>query len=261
MTPKQATQLLFQAVVVTGKLSDAEAALAAGADPNARDDQLYTPLHLAARGGNTDLARLLIDKGADPNAKDDDHRTPLHLAVLSGHTDLARLLIEKGVDVNAKNRWQQTPLHGAASSGHTDAGRLLIDKGADPTARDDEQRTPRQYAVSAGYADLARLLTEKGADVQKPDSAGADFAGRLGKRPSTQTLNARDDLLAELERIEDRDTPTISGMAPNKLISVNELIGHIRNQTPIGQKMVRLHEDVLRTSREPKPGNPQGRTP
>lgn len=127
MTPQEATNKLFEAAK-TGNVSDAEAALAAGADPNARDDLQRTPLHWATMNGygQTDLARLLLDKGTDVNAKTGSRQlTPLHFAVTYSYTDLARMLIEKGADPNAKNDYGMTPLDWAAIDGHTDLVKLL----------------------------------------------------------------------------------------------------------------------------------------
>src|SRR6202021_769318 len=53
-----ATYKLFDAAQ-SGSFSDAEAALAAGADPTARDNRQWTPLHWAAQKGHTDLASML----------------------------------------------------------------------------------------------------------------------------------------------------------------------------------------------------------
>jgi hypothetical protein len=157
MTPQEATNHLFQAAR-TGNVSDAKAALAAGADPNAKDEWPRTPLHWAAENGHTDLARLLIENRADPNAKDKWQRTPLHWAAGGGHTDLTRLLIDKGADPNARDDHQRTPLHQAAKNGYTDLARLLIEKGADPNARDDQQLTPLHFAAANGHTKLANLL-------------------------------------------------------------------------------------------------------
>ena len=97
MTTQETNEKLFEAAR-SGKLDDAEAALAAGADLNARDDLQWTPLHRAALRGNTDIARLLIEKGADPTARERWQNTPLHLAAVRGHTNLVTMLQEAAKD-------------------------------------------------------------------------------------------------------------------------------------------------------------------
>ena len=47
------------------------------ADVNARDEDDWTPLHIAAWWDARDVAELLLDKGADVNARDEDGWTPL----------------------------------------------------------------------------------------------------------------------------------------------------------------------------------------
>jgi ankyrin repeat protein len=74
MTAKEATNKLFEATQISamqdGNLDQATAALDAGADPNAEAEWKRTPLHFAVTGGDTDLARLLIENGADLIAVD-----------------------------------------------------------------------------------------------------------------------------------------------------------------------------------------------
>jgi ankyrin repeat protein len=59
MTPEEANEKLF-AAAVRGNLAAVQAALPRGADPNARDSYLETPLHAAA--AHTEVARLLIGR-------------------------------------------------------------------------------------------------------------------------------------------------------------------------------------------------------
>jgi ankyrin repeat protein len=54
------------------------------------------PIHVAALGGQKEMAVFLIENGADVNAKAVDGWTPLHVAVLLGHTGVAELLRKYG---------------------------------------------------------------------------------------------------------------------------------------------------------------------
>ena len=48
---------------------------------NAKDDVGMTPLHVAARKGHKEIAKLLIAEGAYVNTKDENSLTPLDLAI------------------------------------------------------------------------------------------------------------------------------------------------------------------------------------
>jgi ankyrin repeat protein len=61
----------------------------------------YPILH-AARNGDTEIVRLLIDYGADVNAANDRGHTVLYCAGGHGHLDTVKLLLDNAVDVNAK---------------------------------------------------------------------------------------------------------------------------------------------------------------
>jgi ankyrin repeat protein len=69
------------------ELVEAEPALARSSLPDG-----LTPLHLAARFGQEDAARVLLERGADRAAVTTDGRTPADLAAAAGHDDLATRL-------------------------------------------------------------------------------------------------------------------------------------------------------------------------
>ena len=56
-----------------------------------------TPLLFAARSGDVETARVLVDAGADKNETMPDGTPALTLAAYSGHTGVATLLLEKGL--------------------------------------------------------------------------------------------------------------------------------------------------------------------
>lgn len=78
--------------------------LEAGADPNARDQNGQTPLHHAARIGDEEVCKLLIDAGADVEAEFEfNGARPLAVAVFHANEDVCKLLIDAGADYHAKN--------------------------------------------------------------------------------------------------------------------------------------------------------------
>lgn len=71
-----------------------EALLDAGADPNQRGHNDYTPLHWAASEGDERAVRLLLARGADPTARTriDDYETAREAAQRAGHRHIVELL-------------------------------------------------------------------------------------------------------------------------------------------------------------------------
>ena len=75
-----ATRDLFM-VVSRGTASEVSAAIAAGADPNARAEGGVTPLHMAAESNpEPSVVAALIEAGADPSARDGRGKTPFDYA-------------------------------------------------------------------------------------------------------------------------------------------------------------------------------------
>ena len=64
-------------------------------------NEISTALHIAAKNGHVDVAKVLIQNGADVNAVQKDRWTVLDLAVKFGHIDFVKVLIQNGADVNA----------------------------------------------------------------------------------------------------------------------------------------------------------------
>lgn len=56
----------------------------------------YTPLHIAAKKNQMEIASQLLSYRADLNAESRAGFTPLHLTAEEGHNEMAALLIEHG---------------------------------------------------------------------------------------------------------------------------------------------------------------------
>lgn len=75
------------------------------ADPRQRDLRTAlgsTPLHLAAMNGDASAMKALLAAGANPNARDNEGATPLHMAAYASRADYVKLLLEAGADPLAK---------------------------------------------------------------------------------------------------------------------------------------------------------------
>ena len=95
---------------------------------NTKDDDGYTPLHLAVTiFGKQEAVKLLIAKGADVNAKGNMGATPLHLTLTKlGDKEMVKLLVDNGADVNAKDNLGGTVLHHLTAEGQVDNVEMVI---------------------------------------------------------------------------------------------------------------------------------------
>lgn len=76
------------------------------------------------------ITELLINAGAQLEAQDHDLRTPLHVAAIRGHKVTVQLLIKAGANIEAKNSNGCTPLHLAVQKDHQDIVKILLSNGA-----------------------------------------------------------------------------------------------------------------------------------
>jgi ankyrin repeat protein len=134
-----------------------------------RNEDGFTPLHIAVREGHEEAVRRLIAAGADVKADDDPRGeyassngwTPLHLAVLSGKTAIARILLDHGADVDAVDkRGKHTALHFAAWKGDAALVTLLLERKANRAVKDEEERTPLALAKEKGHTEVIKLLEQ-----------------------------------------------------------------------------------------------------
>ena len=174
-----------------GNLEAAKQHLVAGADVDFRNQQGFTPLHVAAQEGYIKVAELLIAKGANVNTSGRlIGTTPLDSAALLGHKEMVELLIDSGADINPQIITGETPLQRAEQRGHSaiaeilrkhggkagevtlqlailkgqkDVAKSLITGGADVNAKGLLGRTPLDWAIIGGKNELANLLRKHGA--------------------------------------------------------------------------------------------------
>ncbi len=168
-------------------LSFARAALAHGADPDARllepilaqhhgfpDRSMgpdTTPLMRAARGQDLAFIELLLEAGASATARQADGSGILHVlaAARPPRTDADRAvqsavldaLLAAGAELEGTGRDGQTPMHRAARGGNASLINALLERGARLDARDNDGRTPYDLVAAPGRnnnPEIAALL-------------------------------------------------------------------------------------------------------
>jgi ankyrin repeat protein len=152
-----------------------------------------TPLMLAAREGDLELARVLVDAGADVDAVAGDGKTALALAIFNGNYDVASYLVDSEADVNQADAQRFTPLFWAVDRRNMETApnfpwmvtadpmpliAKLLDAGANPNAlvnntprarmREGSPRivfaTALMRAAFPADLELVKLLLDWGAD-------------------------------------------------------------------------------------------------
>ena len=112
--------------------------------------ELNTALHESISMHNFYLFELLMTKGADPQAKNLQLKTPLHFTSLYGKekaVDFALCLLHAGARVDTQDDTGQTPLHYAIIEKNKALIVFLIEHGASLHIEDKCSRNPLEYAV------------------------------------------------------------------------------------------------------------------
>uniref|UniRef100_A0A8C9W2I0 Ankyrin repeat domain 27 n=1 Tax=Scleropages formosus TaxID=113540 RepID=A0A8C9W2I0_SCLFO len=148
---------------LSGKLNDPSIVT-----PFSRDDRGYTPLHVAAVYGQSQLIDLLVSKGALVNATDYHALTPLHLSCQKGYQSVTLLLLHYKGSTNAQDNNGNTPLHLACMYGHEDCVKALVYYDLHSCYLDiqnDKGDTPLHIAARWGYEGIIEVLLENGANT------------------------------------------------------------------------------------------------
>jgi hemoglobin len=120
---------LLHAAAAADRLRLVKTLLELGADPNAIDGGGHTPLYSLGNqclNGGGDVARVLAAAGADVNWCGGVMRcTPLHMAARRGNVEVARALLECGAEATARDRRGDTALDRAVKCRKSGVATLL----------------------------------------------------------------------------------------------------------------------------------------
>jgi ankyrin repeat protein len=194
-----------------------------------------TALDFAAREGDVESAKAMLDAGADINQLDADSTHALTIALMNKHYTFANFLLDRGANPNLPDNRGRTPLYAAIDARNEDYSAMparkeddpmpslaiiqaLLDHGADPnmaltknlpgrSGMDsgdttlDAGTTPMMRAARAGDVEVMRLLLAKDGDPKRVTGSGNNillYAAGVGYRDK----NTRGDEAGALEAVK-----------------------------------------------------------
>jgi ankyrin repeat protein len=156
-----------------------------GADPNATNDEMYTPLHGAVLDkDNVKTVQVLLQGHANVNARTSAWRTPLMFAVQKDCRETIGLLLEAGADLETPDKGGWTALYWSAQCHRVDVLQWLISIGANLDPRTTSSGTPLHQVSGWGYQIVMTVLLNAGADVDAVDVRGEmplHYAAKAGR--------------------------------------------------------------------------------
>lgn len=126
----------------------------------------HTPLLVAARQGNKQVVKVLLEHGADQTIPGYPmNAIAFHKAGYMGHPEIVKLLVNDAMaaqvlDAQGPNNGY-TPLHDAIWHGNTDAAEIFIENGALLHLKTYEGDTPLALAKRYQYKGIVELLTQQ----------------------------------------------------------------------------------------------------
>jgi ankyrin repeat protein len=233
-----------------GRVNAMQFLLKHGAQVNASDMELMTPLHYAAIVGCPVVARILLEHGADIALRNNDGRVPVHLVSDTDYKNegerliLARLLLAgRRADVNVEDICGNTPLPFASYFGRPKFVQLLLDHGANAHTANAVGRNPlHQLRPLLSKVDpqdvcrVTRLLLEQGVDVNVLDmnhETPLHVASSCGLLENVQLL---------LECGAKANAENVHGQTPLHLVSQTEFFN--KENANIAQLLLQFGADV-----------------
>ena len=173
----------------------------------------------AAKSGDLEQVRALVEKGADPNFGE---IPSFSWAYFKGHTDISKWLLNQGGNVNHDEFTEMTLLMAATVRGDVEFVEFLIDSGADVNlSLPAGGETALHKAAIQNQPETMKLLIQRGGDVNRRTKIGGktemDFFGTVwGETPLHIAAVAADKEVITLliEAGADKTLKTSKGATP-----------------------------------------------
>ncbi len=189
-----------------------------------RKSNARTPLAAAARSGNLEIAKLLVEAGAKVGFDAGDHGSPMTEASGGGHTELLSYLIDKGGDINERSDGQGSPLNAASRNGHTTTVAFLLAKGADINYQNDGQGSPLNAAARNGYVETVRLLLKNGADIDATNDGQGSALNAAARNGHVEVVKLLLDEGADVNEQTDGQGSALNSAARNGHVDMVKLL-------------------------------------
>jgi len=155
-----------------------------GVDATLQDALLQTPLFYAAREGNREACRYLVQCRCEANKMDSFAQSPIFYSARNGHESCAELLVELRCAADVPDRVGETPLFWAAQSASEGTVRALLRHGAEPRRANTSGQTPLFKAAGP----CAEALLEARCDVNHHDTLGQTVLFKAAANGQTDML-------------------------------------------------------------------------
>ncbi len=161
---------------------------ASGAKVDARDGHGRTPFHVAAFERRHDAMRALVAAGADPNALEDDRYDAVTIAAVADDVETLKVALALGNRAtNVTSRYDGTALIAAAHLGHDGVVRVLIAAGAPLDHVNNLHWTALIESIVLGnggprHVATLKALVDAGANVNLTDRSGTTPLGLARSR-------------------------------------------------------------------------------
>lgn len=153
-------------------------------------------LSLATRSNFVAIVKLLVEAGVNVNYQDEGGETALHMAARYGYTECAKVLLEASatnkaeVDI-AEKTFAWTPLFIACVDDQLPIVELLVAAGADAGLCDNSGWTAKEHAALRGHMAIAARLAELAPKSRSPLAVPTDTRIARAGSPPQSSLDER----------------------------------------------------------------------